>query len=162
MRYVKKRNRGFTLIEVLVIIVVMSVLFGIGAKMVDTTMRSWNMITVRKQMLFRSRMGMNRMVREIRMADTSKVTTCNATNFKFTNINNTSIWFHKVDDNLKMTDDILVTGLNNTNGLVFTYLDPNGDPTGTPAQIRRVKIRLNLQKGDQTFAYESQARIRNP
>ena len=162
MRYYTEDIKGFTLMEVLVMIVVMSILFGIGAKMISTTMHSWNMITQRKQMLFEGRMGMNRMVREIRLADPSKITTFNPSDFNFTDIHNETIRFRLDGTTLKRNTDDLVEDLQSGSGLQLTYLDPNGDSAASAAQIRRIRIRLNLQKAGQTLAYESEARIRNP
>ncbi len=135
MRYLTEYTKGFTLIEVLVIIVVMSVLFGIGAKMVSTTMHSWNMITTRKEMLFSSRMGMNRMVREIRLADPSKITTFDPADFNFTDIHNETIRFSLDGTSLKRNTDDLVEDLQSGSGLQLTYLDPNGNSAAAATQI---------------------------
>ena len=166
MRYhkenIRENIRGFTLIEVLVTIVVMAVLFGVGARIVSTTLQSWHMITVRKEMLFKSRMGMNRMVREIRLGDPSRITTFNTTDFQFIDIHNQPIRFQLVGTDLKRNNNLLAADLQGGTGLQFTYLDPNGNAATGASRIRRVKIRLNLQKGGQTFAYQSEARIRNP
>jgi prepilin-type N-terminal cleavage/methylation domain-containing protein len=162
MRYRKEGQKGFTLIEILIVIVVMSILFGIGAKMISTTIYSWNIITLRKDMLLSSRMGMNRMVREIRLADTSKINIIyNPTDFQFTDIYNKFIRFRLDGTTLRRNSHILVDNLQNGNGLQFTYLDSNGNQAATASQIRRVRIRLNLQKGGQTLTFQSEARIRN-
>ena len=158
---IRENIRGFTLIEVLVTIVVMSVLFGVGARIVSTTLQSWHMITVRKEMLLKSRMGMNRMVREIRLADTSRITTFNTTDFEFTDIHNQPIRFRLVGTDLKRNNNLLAADLQSGSGLQFTYLDPNGNAAGNAADIRRVKVRLNFQKGGQTLSLESETRIRN-
>ncbi|MGA1796802.1 MAG: type II secretion system protein J [bacterium] len=162
MRYDNSGTQGFTLIEILVTIVVMAVLFGVGASIITTTIQSWHMITLRKELLCNSRVAMNRMVREIRLADPSTITTFNATDFQFTDIHNQTIRLRLDGTVLRRNIDPLAGYLQAGNGLQFTYLDPNGDPAAGASQIRRVNIRLSLQKGGQTFSYQSEARIRNP
>lgn len=161
LEYLIKNNKGFTLIEILVTLVAMTVLFGIGAQILNTTMLSWKIVTLRKGMLYNSRLGMIRMLHDIRHADIMKITTFNPTHLVFTDINNITSDFEQVGTNLLRNGNILADSLQSKNGIQFIYLDPNGDAAAVGTSIRRVKIRLNLQNGDQILSFESETRIRN-
>jgi prepilin-type N-terminal cleavage/methylation domain-containing protein len=161
MKYLIKNKKGFTLIEILVTLVAMTILFGVGAQVLNTTMLSWNMVTLRKGMLYNGRLGMTRMLFDIRHADITKITTFAPTHFVFTDITNKTSDFEQVGTNLLKNGNILADSLQNANGVQFTYLDPNGNAASAATAICRVKIRLNFQKGDQTLSFDSETRIRN-
>lgn len=161
MKYLIKNNEGFTLIEILVTLIAMTILFGVGAQVLNTTMLSWNIVTLRKGMLYNSRLGMTRMLHDIRHADITKITTFDPTHFVFTDVNNKTNDFEQVGINLLKNGNILAGSLKSANGVQFTYLDPNGNAASISTAICRVKIRLNIQKGDQALSFDSETRIRN-
>lgn len=161
MKYLIKNKKGFTLIEIVVTMVAMIILFGVGAQVLNTTLLSWNMVTLRKGMLYSSRLGITRMLYDIRHADITKITTFNPTHFLFTDIYNRTNDFEQVGTILLKNGNILADNLQNPNGVQLIYLDSNGNAASVATAISRVKIRLNFQKGDQTLSFESETRIRN-
>ena len=124
-------------------------------------MLSWNMVTLRKDMLYSGRLGMTRMLHDIRHADITKITTFDQTHFVFTDINNKTNDFEQVGTNLLKNGNILADNLKSADGVQFTYLDPNGNTASVSTSIHHVKIRLDLQKGNQTLSFGSVTRIRN-
>jgi prepilin-type N-terminal cleavage/methylation domain-containing protein len=161
MKNIIKNKNGFTLIEAVVTLVVMSILFGVGAQILNTTMYSWNMVNHHKDMLYGSRLSMTRMLFDIRHADISQITTFDPTHFVFVDINNKGHNFFLSGTTLLKDGRILADSLQSGTGVQFSYLDPNGNVASTAADIRRVKVRLNFQKGGQTLSLESETRIRN-
>ncbi|MGA1865632.1 MAG: type II secretion system protein J [bacterium] len=161
MDYLIKKNKGFTLIEILITLVAMTILFGVGAQILNNALLSWNIVTLRKGMLYNSRLGMTRMLHDIRQADITKITTFEPTHFAFTDINNNPCDFEQVGTNLLKNGDILADSLKSTNGLQFAYLDLNGNAAGVASAIYRVKIRLDFQNGGQILSFNSETRIRN-
>ena len=161
MNHSIKSKKGFTLIEIVVTLVGMMILFGVGAQILNTTMLSWNIVTLRKGMLYNSRLGMTSMLHDIRHADITKITTFDPKHFVFTDINNITTDFEQVGTNLLKNGNILAECLQNPNGVQFTYLDSDGNAASVSTGIRLVRIRLNFQKGGQTLSFESETRIRN-
>ncbi|MGA1840783.1 MAG: type II secretion system protein J [bacterium] len=161
MDYSIKQNKGFTLIEILVTLVAMTILFGVGAQVLNTALLSWHIVTLRKGMLYNSRLGMTRMLHDIRHADITKITTFEPVHFVFTDINNNPCDFEQVGTNLLKNGNILADSLKSSNGLQFTYLDLNGNAASAASAIYRVKIRIDFQKGGQTLSFDSETRIRN-
>lgn len=161
MNYLIKNNKGFTLIEILVTLVAMTILFGVGAQVLNNALLSWNIVTLRKGMLCNIRLGMTRMLHDIRQADITKITTAEPAHFVFTDINNKTCDFEQVGTNLLRNGNILADSLKISNGLQFTYLDLNGNAVSVASEIYRVKIRLDFQKGGQTLSFDSETRIRN-
>lgn len=164
MKYFSKNQNGFTFIEIIVTIIVISIITAIGAQILTTIIRSFNLITLRKDMLFSSRVSMNRMIREIRHVDISRIIEANSTRFQayiVTDANIENVRFELDGTNLKRNNDILANDIQNFTGIQFTYWDANEIITSDPNNISRVDIRLRFQKGNQTFDYESGVRIRN-
>jgi prepilin-type N-terminal cleavage/methylation domain-containing protein len=156
-----KDKEGFTLIEIVMTLVIMVILFGVGAQILNNTLHSWNIVTLRKEMLLGSRLSMTRMLYHIRHANISKITTFDPAHFVFTDIKNRDINLNLNGTLLQKNGRILADSLQSGTGVHFTYLDSNGNAATVSTDIRRVKIKLNFQKGNQTLSIESEVRIRN-
>jgi len=167
-----KLNKGFTLIEAVVVITLISILsFGIG-NFIITSIKAWVLISQRDAALNMGRMAMNRMVAEIRSINKASGITTNisianpTTECAFYNINGNYIKFTQSGiDLLRFTgaasSDVLATGLSTPNGLIFTFLNSSATNDGVQANISTVRIWLSLSSSTQQVTLESSARIRN-
>lgn len=161
VRNITSEKGGFTLIEVVMVIIISGIIFGIGANIITSALYSWDLLNLRKDLVFKSRVGMNRMVREIRQARPSEILEASATDLRFTDPNAGVIEFKLDGTFLKRNNDILSDNLKSSDGLQFVYWDANGAMTTDPNNIRRVEISLSFQKGSALFNYRSGTTIRN-
>ena len=166
------RSAGFTLVEVLMCLAIMSILFGTIYRTFDTFNRSYANENVKAGVQQKSRLGIDLMARDIRLAGLDPLGT-SAAGFNPVNTNSTSVQFSAdlnydgdLDDPfediiyalngnlLQQTSDLgsgLLTDtlLDNVTALSFTYMDQADNLLPEPVavdQIRTVLISLTLQR----------------
>jgi type IV pilus assembly protein PilW len=165
-------SAGFTLIEVLMCIAILSILFGTIYRTFDIFNRSYTKENVKAGVQQKARIGIDLMARDIRLAGLDPLGSAGA-GFNSANTNTTSIQFSAdlnydgdLDDSfediiyalngnqLQQTSDlgagmVTATLLDNVTGLTFTYLDPTDTPLAEPIptnEIRTVLISLTIQR----------------
>jgi prepilin-type N-terminal cleavage/methylation domain-containing protein len=166
MKQVEER-KGFTLVEVIVVVVVLGVISGIGVVSMLSSADALAFLTLRVGMDQSADLAMSRMANEIRRLrnDESMHADTNSNQFRFFDVNGIDINYYLNGNNLMRNTDILAGNVSNIN---FTYYDDNGNvlatPTlgiGTSTNIRSIKILLTLQSGNYQLNYQSQVRPRN-
>ena len=165
-------SSGFTLIEVLISIAILSILFGTIYRTFDIFNRSYAKENVKAGVQQRARIGIDVMARDIRLAGLDPLGIANA-GFIQANTSATSIQFtadlnydgdindpfenitYALNGNLLEQTGDLGTGtitdtlLDNVTGLTFTYLDTTDTALAEPipvAEIRTVLISLTIQR----------------
>ena len=163
---------GFTLVEVMISIAILSILFGTIYRTFDVFTRSYAKENVKAGVQQKTRIGIDLMARDIRLAGLDPLGLANA-GFNAANTNSTSIQFTAdlnydgdLDDpfediryflngnRLQQTADlgtgpVTDTLLDNVIGLTFTYLNETDTPLAEPVatdEIRTVLISLTLQR----------------
>ena len=166
------RSTGFTLVEVLMSLAMLSIVFGTIYRTFDTFNRSYTSENVKAGVQQKSRLGIDLMARDIRLAGLDPLGT-SAAGFNPANTNSTSVQFSAdlnydgdLDDPfediiyalngnlLQQTSDLgsgplTATLLDNVTALSFTYLDQTDNLLPEPVavdQIRTVLISLTLQR----------------
>ena len=163
------RKNGFTLIELVVVISVVGIISTIVGSMLLGTIKAWTFKFNRNDILWDSRLAIDRMTREIRtIRNTTSVTTASSSQFRFIDAGNNDITYSMSSTNLNRTENGAANLLaENVSSLVFTYYDTNGNtiavPTVSPAatNIRRVRINLTLTKNGENVYLRSEASTRN-
>ena len=166
------RSAGFTLVEVLMCIAILSILFGTVYRTFDTFNRSYANENVKAGVQQKSRIGIDLMARDIRLAGLDPLGSAGA-GFNPANTSTTSIQFtadlnydgdlddpfedmiYALNGNLlQQTSDlgsgpVTATLLDNVTALTFSYLGQAGNLLPEPVavdQIRTVTISLTMQR----------------
>ncbi len=166
------KSAGFTLIEVLMCIAILSIVFGTIYRSFDIFNRSYTTENVKADVQQKTRIGIDLMARDIRLAGLDPLRSADA-GFISGGTNTSSIQFsadHNYDGDLddpfenityalngnvlQQTSDlgtgpVAATLLNNVTDLTFTYLDATDTLMAEPIQvgeIRTVLISLTLQR----------------
>jgi len=161
LKYNNSRN-GFTLVETVILITLVSVLTVFLGGFVLTFSRAWLSIQGRDTAVGSARFGMNRIIAEIRTANTTDgLSTITTSECSFTDIDGQSIDYKQNGTSLMRNTDILLSNLSTPEGLRFTYLDALSSPTATKKNIRAIRVWLYVTAGDQRVTLESSARLRN-
>ena len=166
------RSAGFTLVEVLISIAILSILFGTIYRTFDIFNRSYTSENVKAGVQQKTRIGIDLMARDIRLAGLDPLGSADA-GFNPANTNSSSIQFtadlnydgdvsdpfediqYGLNGNLlQLTSDlgtgmVAATLLDNVTGLTFTYLDETDAPLAEPIptdQIRTVLVSLTMRR----------------
>lgn len=167
-----RNKKGFTLVEMIVVIIIVGIIAAIGVVLILSAADALSFLTVRTDMGQSADVGLSRMSQEIRrIKDDTSIYLANQGLFAFIDVDGALIAYGKVGSDLVRypgmpTPDILSS---NVNSLIFTYYDDDGnvlaDPTyglGVLTNIRRIEVSLVFQIGSSyTFNYNSQIRPRN-
>jgi type II secretory pathway pseudopilin PulG len=161
-RMIFMHRKGISLIEVVMVIVITGIIVAMTVPFISSLLDSWLLNKTERDILFSSRLAINRMTREIRqLKNVTSIYTFTGTEFDFSKIDNTRIDFKQTGNSLLLNSNELTDKLQSPGGLAFTYLDSGGNITSIKNNIRSVRIRLTLISGDSTITIESLARFRN-
>jgi type IV pilus assembly protein PilW len=160
---------GFTIIEVLMVLAIMSIAFGTIYKSFEQLNRSYTAESVKAGVQQGARFAVEFMVQDIRLAGLDPMETANAgvtvgvplptSNWiEFTADSNYDgeivatdpferIRYELVGDELRQTNHLgQETMLDNVTNLSFTFLDADDQTTTTNAEIRSVVISLTMER----------------
>jgi prepilin-type N-terminal cleavage/methylation domain-containing protein len=143
------KSKGFTLIELIMVIVLSSILASIGSYVLLAGFKAWfanqNVMAANNQ----ARMALERMTRDIHaVASAASITTATASQFTFTNIGGTSITYQRTGSQLMRNTQVLA---DNISSLSFSYLDRNAATTAVLANIRYISISLVISQGSAQY-----------
>lgn len=134
-------TRGFTLLELLLVITMLIVLGMVLGPILGNAIQSSGLISSRGESLAEARNAMDRMVNEIRLIpNTSVLANIGSTNLQFQYPVGTPITYSLSGTNLLRNSDILA---GDVNSLVFSYYDASGATTTTATSVRSIGIQLN-------------------
>ena len=155
-------NKGFTLIELIMVLVILSIFSFTFATFISEATDAWFFIKSRSTASGTARYALNRITSELRRINNpSQISTMNASECQFTSIDSSSVNFKQVGTNIQRNSDILASGAVNPNGLIFTYLDSAGGTTAVSSEVRSIRVRVSIFRNQETSVLESSARIRN-
>ena len=164
-----KKNKGFTLVELVIVIVIIGIAASTVGFMLLGTVKAWTFKFNRNDILWDGRLALDRITREIRtIKDSTSVTTASAAQFRFTDTGNKGITYSLSSTNLNRTEDGAANLLaENVSSLSFTYYNSSDavipSPAVSPAatDIRRVRVNLTLTKNGQNVYLQSDASTKN-
>jgi len=154
-----KRAKGFTLIELIFVIVLLGIISAIASKIISQGLNSYltnkNIIDANWQ----GAIALERITRELHMIRSpTDITTSTASQLSFTDIAGTAISYSLSGTNLMQSGTVLADG---ASSLTFTYFNKNGVSTATPSTMRYIKIALNITKNNVIYTLSTAAYLRD-
>ncbi|MFH1776091.1 MAG: type II secretion system protein [Candidatus Omnitrophota bacterium] len=136
-------KKAFTIIEVLFVVAVIALLLGAISPFLGAFHNSWQKVDRRNEVLQNARVGMDKMLRDIRQAESFD--TINNNRLIFTDVDGNSIEYRKHAGSLKRNSVIMIEDISD---LTFTYYDANGDETNDEDEVRTVNISLTVDDAE--------------
>lgn len=135
----------------------MGVLAVGGGVILSEGLKSYQLASSRKAALQSARLSMERMVRDIRLIPSAaSIDSFSSTAFQFDISGENNISYSRNGNNLERSGGVLASSCT---GLIFTYLDSNGNPTSTQANIRQVQIEMTMTAANNQGTYTMRSRI---
>ena len=158
------RTAGFTLIEIVITIVLVSIIAGIGAMIIMQGVMGYSTGYQLDNLHYQARLAMERMEREIRLIQDqgADITTMTATSLQFIDVNNAPTGFSWTSPTLSRWNgagyDTLATGIT---ALSFIYLQQDGVTAATTANVWFINISMTSQQGSDRLVMQSRVHPRN-
>lgn len=133
-------KNGFTLIESILAILVISAIALSMSYIIMVGMRSYAMISDRRTALQNARLGVNMMANEIETIanPATDISSVSSTSMTFTNAQSQSVTYSISGGNLMRNSDVLAANVTGTTA--FSYFNAAGGSTSTPSLVARVHI----------------------
>ena len=154
-------RKGFTLIESIMVIVLVSIIFFVFSFYIREVIDAWGFLGGQRQMSVSTRAALNRMMRETkRIKSLGDITTYTTTEVEFVDVDDTTVNFRQVSTNLFRNTSLLLEDLEDPGGLQILYLDENGTQVTTQDAICLIRIRLTTVDDGKKYVIESASKIR--
>ncbi|HCU05670.1 MAG TPA: hypothetical protein DIC51_05215 [Coxiellaceae bacterium] len=143
------QNKGFTLIEIIMVIVILGIVSSIAAPMIYEASQSASQQYKMTDVLDDARIALERMTREIRMvrSATAADLSIGASTLTFTDVTASVITYTLSGSNLTRNGQILAT---HVTSLIFSYQDANGNTTAVVTQVRYITITMVISESGYT------------
>lgn len=134
---------GFTLTEVLFVVVLIAILLAAIYPYLRATHTSWQSADRRSEVIQNARIGMDKIVRELRQA--GSFTSIQSSLVAFADVDNNSITYRLNAGNLERNSAALAGPLDS---LTFTYYDASGSETATASDVKSVEISITVSDSE--------------
>ncbi len=149
---IKKNNwqqlQGFTLIEMIIVIVILAIIFASGALLLRLGLTGGFSAQNNTANNANARAAFERMEDELKDARSTGDLIPNTNSITFVKIDGTSVTYALSGGNLMRNSDILAT---NTASLAFTYLTATNTTTTIAAQVRCIVINATMTSNNVTL-----------
>jgi prepilin-type N-terminal cleavage/methylation domain-containing protein len=169
----RKKENGFTLVELVVVMVLVVILAGVAAPLLAVSLDAFTLKIERTELEESANLALARISREIRrLRDEESVLTADASEFEFVDTDGRTIRYWQENDQLLRQenggDEIELAGFVQNNGLAFRYLDDDGTQIANPAEgagtktdIRRVEVQIAFENNGHVVPVQIQIQPRN-
>jgi len=139
----KKNKKGFTVIEVLFVVVLIAVLLAVTYPYLRAFHNGWQSADRRSEIMQNARVGLDKMARELRKA--SSFTSIQSSLVGFADVDGSSITYRLNSGNLERNNAVLAGPLDS---LSFTYYDSSGVVTADAGDVKSVKIAMTVSESE--------------
>ena len=133
----KNSEKSFTLIEVLFVVALIAVFLAVTSPYLRVFHTSWQSVDRRAEVIQNARVGMDKMVREIRQAESFSSIQSNLVTF--TDVDSNVITYRLNAGNLER-NNVVLTGP--VDSLSFTYYEESGAIATDADDVKSVKISM--------------------
>ena len=157
-------SRGFTLIEIVITIVLVSILSGLAAMIILQGVKAYSTEQYRSDVHYQSKLAVERMAREIRLIRSQTagdIPTMAATDLFFCDVTGKAVEFQLLGQVLNRRESATCSPLawggwnalssSGVNSMTFTYLDPAGAGGATAVNLWFVVIDMTDTQGSETL-----------
>lgn len=139
-------QQGFTLIEIALVVVLLGLISTAVVRFYSQQLIATQTMQNASDAFWQARLAMERMVIDIRSIQSTNAITTNTSNtLAFTDVNNSTYTYTLSGTNLLCNSRVLASGINS---LTFSYFDKNGTSTATLANVRYIKVAINVTKNN--------------
>lgn len=154
-----RHERGFSLIEMVLVIVIVGIISIVGAQLMGTGFQMYftgrDTLSVDAQ----ARLALERMTRELRtVRPATGLTMLPASEVTFIDVDGTTVRYYLSAGDLLRNTQVLAGGIS---GLSFVYTDSSGAVTGTPAQVLYISVQFTATQGGMSSTYRATVSPRN-
>jgi prepilin-type N-terminal cleavage/methylation domain-containing protein len=165
IRFPTPRQLGFSLVELIVVVVVLGIVASMGAVVIRDGMLGYLRGREITSADWQGRLALERIARELRDAAPSSAgvanitaASCGSSTFAFSDINATSISYTQSTTTLLRNGQPLA---DNVTGLRFYCLQSNVQATTTPSEVYYVTVSMVVSTENTSATYRSTVKPRN-
>jgi prepilin-type N-terminal cleavage/methylation domain-containing protein len=156
-------HQGFTLIEMVMVILIMSIIIGMSSSLLTQGLNSFPAGEDIVNANWQGQIAMERLSRDILLIRSpADITTLAADNLAYTDVSNNTVAYSLSGTNLTLTQngnsEILADGVQS---LTFTYFDRNGASTATATLVRMIRISINVTQNNVIYTLTTMIYPRN-
>ncbi|MFH1395287.1 MAG: prepilin-type N-terminal cleavage/methylation domain-containing protein [Candidatus Omnitrophota bacterium] len=133
-------KKGFTLVEVLFVVALVAVIFATITPYLRAFHVSWQSADRRAEVLQNARVGMDKVLSDLRQA--SEFTSITGRAVTFNDVDGASVAYAVSNDNLTRNGEILAGAITGVNDLGFDYYDITGKKTSKAEEVRAVEVTM--------------------
>ncbi len=146
----EKHSNGFTLVELVVVIIISGILAAVGVQMLGKTLSSFIFSRDVTKGDWQARVALERLTRDLRMArSATSLTITPATAITFSDTDGNNVNYFLSGSSLMRNTQVLADNISN---LQFTYLRSNGNTveSTTPALVYYITVSFNVSRSTAT------------
>jgi prepilin-type N-terminal cleavage/methylation domain-containing protein len=168
-----RAGRGFTLIEMIAVIVLLGIIFGFGGVLLGNLFTGYSLKRDATDAEWQAKVALERMARElraVRMATAADLDIVSAAQIRFVDTDGNGVCFYRNGNRVMRSADSPASACgttsaqplaDNVTALTFTYWDNTGTATAVAANVYYITVDLTVAEGGYSGQFRTNVRPRN-